>query len=51
MAPRFISEGWLDYSSKEWKLKKGAPPDIVAEFEEYMKTKQNDNISGEIVDY
>lgn len=51
MAPRFVSEGWLDYSSKEWRLKEGSPPDIVAEFDEYMKSKQEDNINGVIVDY
>lgn len=51
MAPRFVSEGWLDYSGEEWKLKEGAPPDIVAEFDEYMKSKRDDKINGVIVDY
>ena len=51
MAPRFISEGWLDYSGEEWKLKEGAPTDIVVEFDEYMELKRKDNINGVIVDY
>lgn len=51
MAPRFVSEGWLDYSGEKWRLKEGAPPDIVAEFDEYMKSKLEDKINGVIVDY
>ena len=50
-APRFVSEGWLDYSGDEWKLKEGAPEDIVKEFEEFMKVKENDGADGVIVDY
>lgn len=51
MAPRFVSEGWLDYSGEEWRLKEGAPPDIVDEFEGYMEAKRKDSIDGAIVDY
>lgn len=51
MAPRFISECWLDCSGEEWKLKEGAPPDIVSEFDEYMEAKRKDSINSEIVDY
>ena len=51
MTPRFASDGWLDYSGEEWRLKKGAPSDIVAEFDEYMQSKRGDKINGVIVDY
>lgn len=51
MAPKFVSEGWLDCSGREWKLKEGAPHDIVDEFEKYMEIKRKDGINGAIVDY
>ncbi len=49
-APRFVTEGWLDYSTGEWKLKKGAPADIVKEYEDFIAERERLEKQGIIID-
>lgn len=39
--PKFIDSEWFVMEVDNWHLKDGAPPEIVEEFNEYMKTQEN----------
>lgn len=48
--PDFFDSEWFVPEVDNWHLKPGAPPEIIEEFEEYMKTHKITEDTETIVD-
>lgn len=45
--PKFMNSEYFVEEFGNWHLKDGAPPDVVKEFDEYMKAEAEANEQGE----
>lgn len=50
MMPSFFTSEYFVPEVDNWHLKDGAPPEVVEEFEEYMKRDQEAKENGIILD-
>jgi hypothetical protein len=50
MKPSFFDSEYFVPEVDNWHLKDGAPPEVVEEFEEYMKRDQENKEKGIILD-
>ena len=50
MMPSFFTSEWFVPEVDNWHLKDGAPPEVVKEFEAYMKDHSNQEENNLIVD-
>lgn len=50
MMPRFYNSEWFVPEVDNWHLKPGAPPDIVDEFNDWMREREEAERNGKSVD-